>query len=86
LNTGQFEKPVAADGDKCLPRLLLKFDTKVQQGVQQPMENTTFGILSCAFDAARIAAYDEANAKFKTDMLLPGSSSLPKLQDLVLMF
>jgi hypothetical protein len=85
LNKGQFEKPVAADGGKCMPRLLLKYDTKVQQGVQQPMANTTYGILSCAFDAERITAYGEANAKFKTDMLLPGSISLPKLQNLVLM-
>lgn len=85
LNKGQFEKPVAADGDKCLPRLLLKFDTKVQQGVQQPMDNTTYGVFSCAFDAERIAAYEEANVKFKTDMLLQGSISLPKLQNLVLM-
>jgi hypothetical protein len=84
LKKGQFEKPVAADGDKCLPRLLLKFDTNVQQGVQQPMANTTYRNLSCAFDAERIAAYEEANAKFKTDMLLPGSISLPKLQNLVL--
>jgi hypothetical protein len=44
LNKGHFEKPVAADGDKCMPRLqvLLKFDTMVQQGVQQPMTNTAF--------------------------------------------
>jgi hypothetical protein len=85
LNKGQFEKPVAADGDKCMPRLLLKFDTKVQQGVQQLMANTTYRILSCAFDAEHIAAYGEANAKFKTDMSLPGSISLPNLQNLVLM-
>jgi hypothetical protein len=49
------------------------------------MANTTYRILSCAFDAERIAAYEEANAKFKTDMLSPGSISLPKLQNLVLM-
>jgi hypothetical protein len=73
LNQGQFEKPVAADGDKCMPRLLLNFDTSVRQGVQQPLANTTFGILSCAFDAEHIAAYGAANANFKEDMLLRGA-------------
>ncbi len=85
LNQGQFEKPVAADGDKCMPPLLLNFDIKVRPGVQQPLANTTFGILSCAFDAERIAAYGAANANFKEDMLLKGSVSIPKLQQLVLM-
>ncbi len=65
LNKGQFEKPVAADGDKCTPRL--HFDIKAQQGVQQPMTKTNYGILSCAFDAERIAAYGAANANFKED-------------------
>ncbi len=74
LNQGQFEKPVAADGDKCMSRLLLNF---VRQGVQQPLANTTFRILSCAFDAERIAAYGAANANFKEDMLLRGAVSIP---------
>ncbi len=65
LSQWQFEKPVAADGDKCMPRLQVKFDIKVQQGVQQPMADTTYGILSCAFDAERIAAYGAANLSFK---------------------
>ncbi len=68
-----------------MPLLLLKYDTKVQQDVQQPMANTTYEILFCAFDAERIAAYGAANADFKEDMSLPGSISIPKLQQLVLM-
>jgi hypothetical protein len=85
LNKGQFEKPVAADGDKCMPHLLSKFDTKVQQGVQQPMAITTYVILSCAFDAECIATYGAANANFKEEMKSQGPISIPKLQQLVLM-
>ena len=85
MNKEQFEKPVKADGDKCMPRLLIKYDTKVRQGATQPMDNTAFGNLSCAFDAERIAAYGAANANFKEDMLLRGAVSIPKLQPLVLM-
>jgi hypothetical protein len=44
------------------------------------MANTTYGILSCAFDAERIAAYGAANLSFKGDMLLQGSVSIPKLR------
>jgi hypothetical protein len=55
LNKGQFEKPVTADGDKCMPSLLIKYDTKVRQGTTQPIDNTTYGVLSCAFDAELIA-------------------------------
>jgi hypothetical protein len=68
-----------------MPRLLLNLDTSVRQGAQQPLANTTFGILSCAFDAERIAAYGAANASFKEHMLLRGAVSIPKIQQLVLM-
>jgi hypothetical protein len=85
LNKGQFEKPVAADGDKCMPRLLIKYDTQVRQGTPQPMADTTYGNLSCAFDADSIAAYAAANATFMADMMMPGQVSIPKLQQLVLM-
>jgi hypothetical protein len=91
LNQGQFEKPVAADGDKCMPRLLLNFDTSVRPGVQQPLANTTFGILSCTFDAERIAAYGAAKlseCQFQGRHVVERSClhpQGPKLQQLVLM-
>jgi hypothetical protein len=85
LNKGQFEKPVNADGDKCMPSLLIKYDTKVRQGATQPLDKATYGNLSCAFDAERIAAYASANATFMADMMMPGQVSIPKLQQLVVM-
>ncbi len=68
-----------------MPHLLIKYDTKVRQGATQPMDNTAFGNLSCAFDAERIAAYAAANTTFMVDMMMPGQVSIPKLQPLVLM-
>jgi hypothetical protein len=68
-----------------MPRLTLKYDSKVQQGVKQPMANTTFGILSGALDVERIAAYGAANANFKEDMKSQVPVSIPKLQQSVLM-
>ncbi len=77
LKNGQFEKPVtAADGDKWMPCLLIRFDIKVRQGTKEAMTNFD-GNLSCVFDAERIAAYGAANANFKADMLMP--VSIPKL-------
>ena len=50
----------------------------------QPDENYVRGG-SCAFDAARIDAYQKANSTFKTDMTQSGEVSLPKLRDLLAM-
>ena len=89
LSTGgdsnlQFETPDAPNGDKCMPPLLDKYSSKLRVGQPQPDENYVRGG-SCAFDAARIEAYQKANSTFKTDMLQSGDDSLPKLRDLLAM-
>ena len=50
------------------------------------MDNTAHGNLSCAFDAERIAACAAANATFMADTMMPGPVSIPKLQQLVVMY
>ena len=89
LSTGgdsnlQFETPDAPNGDKCMPPLLDKYSSKLRVGQPQPDENYVRGG-SCAFDAARIEAYQKANLSFKTDMLQSADDSLPKLKDLLVM-
>jgi hypothetical protein len=80
----QFETPDAPNGDKCMPSLLIKYSSKLKSGQPQPDENYVRGG-SCAFDAARIEAYQKANSTFKTDMTQSGEVSLPKLRDLLAM-
>ena len=86
LNEGsmQFEKPAVDSGDKCMPRLLIKYSLKNKSGSQQPAGNYEPG-KSCAFDSARITAYEKANASFKEEMLKPAKESIPQLRDLIFM-
>ena len=86
LNEGsmQFEKPAVDSGDKCMPRLLIKYSLRTKSGSQQPAGNYEPG-KSCAFDSARITAYEKANASFKEEMSKPAKESIPKLRDLLVM-
>jgi len=49
----QFEIPDVEDGDKCMPPLLVKFNTKLRSGTPQPADNYKKNE-SCAFDSARM--------------------------------
>ena len=80
----QFEIPDKDDADKCMPPMLAKFDAKIKADAPQPPQNYEKG-KSCAFDPARIAAYEQASRTFKDDVLKIGQESLPKLRDLLVM-
>jgi hypothetical protein len=80
----QFEIPEVENGDKCMPPLLVKHNSKLRKDAVPPPENYKRGE-SCAFDSARITAYEQANLAFKEDMTKPGKESIPKLRDLLVM-
>mmetsp|Transcript_51785 Transcript_51785/g.108221 ORF Transcript_51785/g.108221 Transcript_51785/m.108221 type:complete len:161 (-) Transcript_51785:801-1283(-) len=80
----QFEIPDVDNGDKCMPHLLVKYNSKLKSGTPQP-DDTYIREESCAFDSARITAYERANLSFKEDMTKQGKASIQKLRDLLVM-
>lgn len=86
LRSGHFEKPETDGADKCMPKLLIKYNSKVRNQAPPSQPDTSYEEgASCAFDTARITAYEKANAEFKVDMIKPGAQSIPKLRELLLM-
>eukprot|EP00291_Cryptomonas_curvata_P005384 CAMPEP_0172186148 /NCGR_PEP_ID=MMETSP1050-20130122/20583_1 /TAXON_ID=233186 /ORGANISM="Cryptomonas curvata, Strain CCAP979/52" /LENGTH=215 /DNA_ID=CAMNT_0012860251 /DNA_START=150 /DNA_END=797 /DNA_ORIENTATION=+ len=77
----QFEIPDVDNGDKRMPPLLVTYNSKLKIGTPEHYIREE----SCAFDSARIAAYERANLLFDEDMSKQGKDSIPKLRDLLVM-
>ena len=81
LKEGHFVTPVKENDDKCMPPLLVRYDTKIRAEAKQPDENYKKDY-SCAFDASRIQQYEMENINFSSHM--KSDTAFQSLRDLIL--